>query len=141
MRECKNNITKSRIESKAKEQKVLTTLLEHEIGQKIEKNISKRMEGKLKKQILEKLRAQKIKELKTKYNYISDDEEDPDNSCDESTDDSESEEETVIRKKSHKQHKQQPIKPIKQKVKYVPVVHDQPAQKYGILELMRQSGF
>ena len=139
MRACQNNKTIERHDAQAKEQKILTTLLEHEVGSKIEKNISKRMENKIKRDILTKLRAQKIKELKTKYNYISDDEEDPDNSCN-STDEISEESEPVIRKKSHKT--QQPIKTIKQiKQKVFVPVHDQPAQKYGILELMRQSGF
>ena len=128
--------------TKAKEQKVLTQLLEHEVGKKIEKSISKRLEGKLKRDILSKLRAQKIKELKLKYNYTSDnDEADPDNTCnsDASTDESESEEEQP----KQKTHKTKQTKQPKQKIikKYVPVVVQPHQQQYGVLDLMRNAGF
>ena len=144
MRACRNVKQNDNKLTKAKEQKVLTQLLEHEVGQKIEKSISKRLEGKLKRDILAKLRAQKIKELKAKYNYVSDNDEqeaDPVNSCDSdaSTDDESSEEEQPRQKKTHKaqQTKKTKTKVIK---KYVPVVVPQQKQ-YGVLDLMRNAGF
>ena len=145
MRECRDVKVNNNKLNKAKEQKVLTQLLEHEVGQKIEKSISKRLEGKLQRDILTKLRAQKIKELKAKYNYVSDNDQetDPVNSCDSdaSTDDESSEEEEQPKQMTHKtkQTKQPKQKIIK---KYVPVVvPKQQQQSYGVLDLMRNAGF
>ena len=130
--------------NKIKEEKVLKQLLEHEVGQKIEKSISKRLEGKLKRDILTKLRAQKIKELKAKYNYVSDNDQetDPVNSCDSdaSTDESESDEEPVQVKHKKSKPTRQP-KQTKVIKKYVPVVVQPQQQQYGVLDLMRNAGF